>query len=1190
MATELVDRCSESVPLDFQEAGYELADRGDLELFRAGSAGRFLALVFAGEPDLNEEPLLVVIRWLQQKRGALNVSCTCGKIRAWQGCPHVWATLVAMTRRGYSADIPGGSPLQLACSAVAKDEKAELLVKLAGLSRDPRARQLLEAKEKPAPAAAPPWQNFRWPLGAGLAGVGPPLRGLGPDMPAPPPKTKEPAARPGASRFTFFQQRQEDALKPREPGPRRPMVAPIDRLLRSPLAPSVLPPPPPPPPPPAPDWRTQLAMVIPHRAQRDPKRPRRIYYFLGPFDSLLRTYSLEFWQQELLATGKWGVLKTAWLQANELADLPPAERQLVKRLFEAHREIWMEPPREPLRARMVALPSSILPLLLPSFAATGRFGRRLAEGKGGEGKKYDLLEWDAGGPWRLAIEGGSAEGEGLALRARLRREGEELPFSQLEEILPGGLFRRGNRLAELEPGTAEEWLRSLRHAPEIVVPEAEVAEALTRLAEVPASPAVELDDAWQRKIAAEKPLPGLRLDLEPGGAFLPVRLLFVYGGVEVSPGDPRQLVFSSAENKLFRRARELEKQLAERLPAVIDEAFEGLLPAEDSAALLEELAAEGWLIGAGDKKLRSGGRFKARVESGVDWFDLGGSLDFGDQEVPLPSLLEAVRQGRGWVNLADGSVGLLPAGWVRRWSALVELSRSKEDLRFGRGQALVLHNILKGEAEVETDAIFGRIRERLRSFDKLEPAVEPAGFLGELRPYQRLGLAWLELLSELGLGGCLADDMGLGKTVQVLAWLLRRKRAGLGGGKPHLLVVPRSLVFNWAAELRRFTPEIAFAVSHGAGRESVLDDLYGKDLLITTYGTLVRDIDKLRTVAFDVLVVDEAQAIKNRATQAAEACAAVPAGLRLALTGTPVENHLGELWSIFEFLNPGLLGSLPKVAKYAGRQRLPPSALAEVAAALRPLILRRKKSEVLRELPAKTEQTIVCQLGGAEKKRYEELRLYYQASLNKKISEVGLGRAKIWVLEALLRLRQAACHPGLLDKKARGEPSAKLETLLGSLEQVLAEGHKAIVFSQFTSLLAILREQLDARGQTYEYLDGKTRDREARVRRFQDDPELKLFLISLKAGGVGLNLTAASYVFLLDPWWNPAVESQAIDRAHRIGQAQPVFAYRIIAEGTVEEKILKLQEEKRALADAIVAEDARVLKQLTAADLEQLLG
>ena len=672
--------------------------------------------------------------------------------------------------------------------------------------------------------------------------------------------------------------------------------------------------------------------------------------------------------------------------------------------------------------------------------------------------------------------------------------------------------------------------------------------------------------------------------------FLPAQLLFVYGSLDVPPDDPHELLFDTSTGKIFRRARAAEREFAARLPGEFDPRGYGTLPAAGSAQLFDDLAREGWRIATTDRKVHAGGRFLARVQSGIDWFDLSGTLDFGSLSVSLPTLLQAVREGRGWVNLADGSVGLLPAGWVERWAALIDHVQNKKSLRFERTQALVLDNLLKSDHEVETDEIFGRIREKLRSFQELTPTSEPPGFVGELRSYQRLGLAWLELLAELKLSGCLADDMGLGKTIQVLAWLLRRKQQGQTQGKPSLLVVPRSLVFNWVAELTRFTPSITFVVSHGQGRQNVLEEVAGKDLLITTYGTLVRDVDKLKAHQFDVMVIDEAQAIKNRGTQAAEACSAITASLRLALTGTPVENHLGELWSIFDFLNPGLVASLPKVSAYAGRIKLPAAALAEIADTLRPLILRRKKVDVLKELPEKTELTLFCELSAEERRRYDELRVFYQASLKEKIEEVGLAKSKIWVLEALLRLRQAACHPGLLDKKSEGQSSAKVDTLLENLQQVLAEGHKAIVFSQFTSLLALVKEQLDKKGYTYEYLDGKTRDREERVNRFQNDPEISLFLISLKAGGVGLNLTAASYVFLLDPWWNPAVESQAIDRAHRIGQQQAVFAYRLIASGTVEEKILELQKEKRALADAIISEDTRVLKQLTAADLEQLLG
>jgi SNF2 family DNA or RNA helicase len=361
------------------------------------------------------------------------------------------------------------------------------------------------------------------------------------------------------------------------------------------------------------------------------------------------------------------------------------------------------------------------------------------------------------------------------------------------------------------------------------------------------------------------------------------------------------------------------------------------------------------------------------------------------------------------------------------------------------------------------------------------------------------------------------------------------------------------------------------------------------DVILTTYGTIRRDILQLKEVKFDYVVLDEAQAIKNPGSQVAKACRLLQGRHRLALSGTPIENRLGDLWSIFEFLNPGMLGR-------ANAFRVQTSEIGDdesralLSRALKPFILRRTKREVAKELPDKIEQTIVCQLGKEQSQLYSDLRDHYRGTLLGMVKKQGMAKTKIHVLEALLRLRQAACHPGLLDPARKEDSSAKLDALLLHLNELLAEGHKALVFSQFTSMLAIVREHLDRKGIVYEYLDGQTRDRKSRVERFQTDPECGVFLISLKAGGLGLNLTAADYVFLLDPWWNPAVEMQAIDRAHRIGQTRQVFAYRLICHNTVEEKIAELQGRKKELADAILQADNQLIQDLTSEDLELLLS
>ena len=540
--------------------------------------------------------------------------------------------------------------------------------------------------------------------------------------------------------------------------------------------------------------------------------------------------------------------------------------------------------------------------------------------------------------------------------------------------------------------------------------------------------------------------------------------------------------------------------------------------------------------------------------------------------------------------LDDGSVGLLPEEWLRRYATIAGFGSADGDaIRFERSQAALLDALLAAQPAITYDETFARLRSELRTFTGIHPLDPPASFHGTLREYQREALGWFEFLQRFRFGGCLADDMGLGKTVMVLALLDARRHARPRGERtPSIVVVPRSLVFNWRDEAARFAPKLKVVDYTGTLRDP--DEIRRADLVLTTYGTLRRDAASLHAIEFDYAVLDEAQAIKNAATASAKAARLLRARHRLALSGTPIENHLGELWSLFEFLNPGLLGSARAFQRASSARSRDDETMAWLSRALRPFILRRTKEQVAPELPGRTEQTLQCELEPAQRRHYDELRTHYRETLLARVARDGVNRSKMQILEALLRLRQAACHSGLIDPGRAHEPSAKFEVLVPRLLEVVAEGHKALIFSQFTSLLALLRPRLDALGLTYEYLDGRTRDRAARVDRFQTDAACPLFLISLKAGGLGLNLTAAEYVFLLDPWWNPAVEAQAIDRAHRIGQSRHVFAYRLLARDTVEEKVSALQQTKRELADAILSADGGLVRSLAPEDLEMLLS
>lgn len=580
------------------------------------------------------------------------------------------------------------------------------------------------------------------------------------------------------------------------------------------------------------------------------------------------------------------------------------------------------------------------------------------------------------------------------------------------------------------------------------------------------------------------------------------------------------------------------------------------------------------------------------ITSGIDWFDLQAAVKFGDTEANWKDVRRAIRKREHFIKLADGSIGEIPKEWIKRYRRLFGVAEeTDEGLRVEDQQVLLLDQLLEDLDEFQVDEEFQRRRERLRNFSGIQKVPLPKRFVGELRPYQIAGYHWLHFLHEYEFGGCLADDMGLGKTVQVLVFLLSLRESGHSQA-PDLIVVPRSLLVNWQREAARFTPTLKTMLHFGPTRSKENPPFEEHDLVITTYGTMLRDIQLLREYRFHYVVLDESQTIKNPLAKTSRAARRLNSDHRLVMTGTPVENTTFELWSQFAFLNPGLLGSLEYFKEEYGTP-IEKKQDEEVATSLRrmvyPFILRRTKDQVAPELPPRTERIVYCDMEPAQKKFYLRTRGYYRAQLLGILDEQGMNNARMKILEGLLRLRQICNHPKLVKSNFRGK-SAKMEAVLEILDTLHGEGHKALVFSQFVQMLTLLRQELDARHISYEYLDGSTTNRQTRVDHFQNDENIPFFLISLKAGGVGLNLTAADYVLHVDPWWNPAVEMQATDRTHRIGQEKPVFVYKFITRDSVEEKVLQLQERKRALVSQLVSTEGSFFKNLTANDVSVLFG
>jgi SNF2 family DNA or RNA helicase len=666
----------------------------------------------------------------------------------------------------------------------------------------------------------------------------------------------------------------------------------------------------------------------------------------------------------------------------------------------------------------------------------------------------------------------------------------------------------------------------------------------------------------------------------------------------------------AAEARLRQRLEQTGLHIAlrqsEALPVDAGEHFE--LPS-DAAWLrfieqqLPQLRAEGWQIEIQPEfhfNLLAIDDWYAEVNEAptLDWFDLELGIEVEGQRISLlPILLQAIRHtpwllnGSAVAQRHDEEILLvkLPHGERRVALPLARLKpllanlgelfldganqpgEDHQHLRLARADAARLHDLAQGPA------LSWQGGERLRGFaQRLQQLPEqqpqaPAGLLAELRPYQLQGLAWMQALRELQVGGVLADDMGLGKTLQTLAHILSEKNAGRLT-QPALIIMPTSLIPNWQDEAARFTPQLKVLALYGSKRRPLFKQLREHDIILSTYALLPRDIAALAAQAFSLLIFDEAQNLKNPRSKAALAAAQLQAGQRLCLSGTPLENHLGELWSLFNVLMPGWLGDSKSftrhyrtpIEKLGNEQRL-----AHLQGRIKPFLLRRTKEQVAPELPPKTEITHWVELTPLQRDRYETLRLAMDQKIRAEIALQGFARSQIVILEALLRLRQCCCDLRLLGADTGANDSGKLRALLEMLDELLAEGRKVLLFSQYSSMLSLIEDELKARQISYLKLTGSTKDRRTPVAQFQAGLA-SVFLISLKAGGSGLNLTAADTVIHFDPWWNPATEAQASDRAYRIGQDKPVFVYKLIARGSLEEKIQQLQQSKARLASGLL--------------------
>ncbi|PQO45310.1 DEAD/DEAH box helicase [Blastopirellula marina] len=930
---------------------------------------------------------------------------------------------------------------------------------------------------------------------------------------------------------------------------------------------------------------------------------------------------IELYQQEPSEEDSWGPLEPLQLDDRRVPQITnPDDRRLLLDLL-GHQVLednsapgfigdYFDSPR----GTEILLNPELFETILPQLSATGRF-LFWREEKPEYSEPRPIL-WNDGPPWKFRLCASRDEANRQwKLTGELYQGRKKRPLEDGLRFYGSGIMLFDGELCRFDPPADMRWLQLCLDEEAVTVPFDDRKKLIEELWQTGRAVTVTGDKALnvrgsvgdvKGKVVIHSPD---RRYYYGASTTLYASVSFRYGKKEVPLLSKQYAWFDAESSRVMTYNDQAEQALLTQLmqvgmqeKAVSPYGYQDpghlQFPASFLNDVVDTLVDQDWEVHADGARVRKANSLAMSVRSGVDWFDLEGSVDFDGQTVPLPELLAAVRRNEKSILLGDGSRGILPHKWLEQYQSLAGFAEKGDgdSLRFQSSQALLLDAMLstsEANQSLQVDRRFAAQRKKLKTFAGIKPAKPSKRFQGSLREYQQEGLGWMLFLEKFGLGGCLADDMGLGKTVQVLALLAdrQRRRGKKESARPALIVVPNSILHNWRQEAERFAPNLNVAEYTGTRRKKELPDLEQFDLVLTTYGTMRKDIERLSNIPWDYVILDEAQAIKNASSQTAKASRLLNARHRLALSGTPIENHLGELWSLFDFLNPGLLGSSTafKSLTRDGSQNDPQN-IEALREGIAPFLLRRTKAEVLPQLPKKMEQRLYCELPAAQQKQYDQMREHYRQGLAQKIAETGLAKAKIHVLEALLRLRQTACHPGLVDPQQKSKSSAKLDLLMEQLEEVVGEGHKALIFSQFTTMLHIVQERLDKAGIRHEYLDGKTKDRQGCVERFQNDPACSVFLISLKAGGTGLNLTAADYVYLLDPWWNPAVEAQAIDRAHRMGQTKSVFAYRLIARNTVEEKILELQSQKNALADALISADSSLLKSLTAEDLQAILS